>query len=75
MFNNKSPTARARRQSNRNDDAVFIGWQPTRFGVVYALYNITAADHPLNGSTVTENCLLKLNLQIPQTPPRPATTH
>ena len=35
-------------------------------GDVYALYTITAADHPSCGSTVTEKTLNKLNLQVPK---------
>jgi hypothetical protein len=53
----------------RRPDAVFIGWQPIRSGEPIALYNITAAGHPSNGSTVTDKTLMKLNLQIPGTPP------
>ena len=52
----------------RDGDAVFIGWQATRSAGALALYNITAADHPSFGSTVTENGLHKLNLQVPVTP-------
>jgi hypothetical protein len=71
MFKIRGLAARALRQSIRNEDAVFIGWQPTRSGVTFALYNITAADHPSLGSTVTDRSLLKLGLHIPQTPLRP----
>jgi hypothetical protein len=46
-------------------DAEFFGWQKTLSGERFALYNITAADHPSFGSTVTENDLHMLNLQIP----------
>ena len=58
-------------QATRNDDAVFKGWQTTRSGESFALYIITAADHPSRGSTVTDKSLLNLNLKIPQTPGRP----
>ncbi len=71
MVKNKNPTARTSRQSARNEDAVFMGWQKTDWGEVFPLYTITAAGHPSLGSTVTDKSLLKLNLQIPQTPLRP----
>lgn len=49
-------------------DAVFVGWQRTRLGEPFALYNITAAHHPSVGSTVTDKTLRKLRLHIPETP-------
>jgi hypothetical protein len=52
----------------RDEDAVFMGWQTAGGGKAVALYNVTAAGHPSFGSTVTEKSLLKLNLQVPQTP-------
>jgi hypothetical protein len=58
-------------QAPRNIDAVFAGWQTTRSGESFALYTITAADHPSRGSTVTDKSLMNLNLKIPQTPGRP----
>jgi hypothetical protein len=39
------------------------GWQLTVVGEPVPLFNIPAADHPAFGSTVSENCLHKLNLQ------------
>ena len=54
-------------------DAVFVGWQRTSLGEPFPLYNITAADHPSRGSTVTHETLQKMSLHIPQTsssPPR-----
>ncbi len=56
--------------ANTNDtsDARFIGWQETNTGDVFALYNITAADHPLRGSTVTDHGLRDMNLKVPETP-------
>jgi hypothetical protein len=51
-----------------DSDARFLGWQKTHSGEVFAFYNITAADHPLYGSTVTDDTLNKLNLQIPELP-------
>lgn len=52
--------------SGSNSDAVFLGWQKTDSGKAFALYNITAANHPLFGSTVTARTLTALNLQIPK---------
>ena len=49
-----------------DSEAVFIGWQEMYFGDVYALYTITAAGHPSRGSTVSEETLNKLNLQVPR---------
>jgi len=49
-------------------DAKFLGWQKTPSGENFALYNITAAGHPANGSTVTDRTLRHLNLQVPGTP-------
>ena len=71
MFNDRNRTARTLPQTTWKEDAVFRGWQKTSSGEVFALYNITAAGHPSLGSTVTDESLLKLNLQIPQTPLRP----
>jgi len=67
MFKMKNPSAPALRQSTQTKDAIFMGWQKTKSGEIFALYNITAAGHPSLGSTVTDKSLLKLNLQIPQT--------
>ena len=76
MFKEKNElTAGALPYSTQPEDAVFMGWQKTGSGKVFALYNITAADHPSLGSTVTNRSLLKLNLQIPQTPHRPEKEH
>jgi len=33
---------------------------------MFALYNVTAADHPSFGSTVTETGLRRLNLKVPR---------
>jgi hypothetical protein len=56
-------------ERRQNDDAVFVGWQKTPSGKVFALYNVIAESHPLHGSTVTEPTLREHNLPIPQTPP------
>ena len=55
-------------------DAIFIGWQETSWGEVFALYNITVAGHPAYGSTVTHRELRKLHLRIPESTP-PSTQH
>ncbi|MGD1046384.1 MAG: hypothetical protein ABR936_13825 [Bacteroidota bacterium] len=52
-----------------NSDAVFIGWQNTPSGEIFPLYNVTAENHPLYRSTVSDQTLRKQNLKIPQTPP------
>jgi len=71
MFKDKNPAAPMLTQRTRNEDAVFVGWQKSKSGEVFALYSITAAGHPSLGSTVTDKSLLKLNLQIPLTPIKP----
>ena len=55
-------------ESSVNMDAEFIGWQEFPSGKMYALYNVTAAKHPLYHSTVTAKTLLEHNLNIPSTP-------
>ena len=52
-----------------NSDAEFIGWQENLHGENFPLYNITATNHPLRGSTVSEKSLNELNLQVPGVPP------
>ena len=52
-----------------NSDAVFIGWQKTSSGKEFALYNVTAKNHPLYQSTVSDQTLRNQNLKIPETPP------
>ena len=56
------------RQSAADADATFRGWQSTPSGKVFALYNITSPGHPSIGSTVTEEGLHNLKLQVPDTP-------
>jgi hypothetical protein len=72
MPKGENPAVETLPESTRQKDAIFLGWQKKCSGEPFALYNITAVDHPSRGSTVTDTSLLKLNLQIPQTPPRPA---
>lgn len=50
-------------------DADFLGWQETVAGDIFPIFNITAADHPLYQSTVSEETLRKLHLRVPQMPP------
>ena len=61
-----------KRDSGKNQplasDAEFLGWQKTRSGEKFALYNVTAPGHPLFRSTVSETTLRKENLEIPPTP-------
>ena len=71
MVTDDSETSGESSLAPSNDDAVFKGWQTTRSGELFALYTITAADHPSCGSTVTDKSLRNLNLRIPQTPGRP----
>ncbi len=54
---------------DQHAQAVFIGWQWTRSGKIYPLYNVTVEGHPYFGSTVSDKTLRRLNLDIPQTPP------
>ena len=54
--------------SNSDSDAEFLGWQKTSTGKAFALYNVTAEQHPLFRSTVSENTLRNHNLEVPQTP-------
>ena len=51
-------------------DAKFIGYQKTSRGYAMPLYNITLREHPLYGSTVTEDTLQKYKLRIPPDPPK-----
>ncbi len=48
-------------------DANFVGWQETLSGKSFPLFNITAAAHPLYGSTVSDVTLRGLGLRVPQT--------
>ena len=62
------------RRTNRSaagTDAVFIGWQPSPWGGVFPLYNITRAGHPARGSTVSDRELRAMRLRIPDSPPPP----
>jgi hypothetical protein len=48
-------------------DAEFLGWQETS-RKPFALFNITHPEHPARGSTVSEETLRELNLDIPKIP-------
>jgi hypothetical protein len=65
MFNDKNPITPVQPPGDPSGDAVFIGWQGNASGVVFALYEITAAGHPALGSTVSEKGLRKLRLRVP----------
>ena len=54
--------------ASQDSDAKFIGWQQMSSGENFAFYNITAANHPSFGSTVTEESLRKLGLRVPDAP-------
>lgn len=56
--------------AGRIDAAVFLGWQQTSSGDEVPLYNVTARDHPLFGSTVSDRTLIEHELPIPVTPSR-----
>jgi hypothetical protein len=64
----KNTAAMNASQGIKDEDAVFIGWQRTSWGETFPLYNVKAANHPANGSTVTEKSLRRLHLRIPPTP-------
>ena len=51
--------------SGGNADAEFIGWQKNPYGESFALFNITAQNHPIKGSTVTAETLRRMNLTVP----------
>jgi hypothetical protein len=51
-----------------NSDAEFLGWQKTPAGKIFALYNVSAKQHPLYRSTVSEQTLRQQHLDTPPTP-------
>ncbi len=54
-------------------EAVYLGWQETKSGDLFPLYNIQKASHPSNHSTVNEQTLHSMHLRTPRTPsPFPA---
>jgi len=68
MFKENSPPDGSSPEGSQGEDAVFQGWQKTRSGEVFALFNITAPGHPALGSTVTDKTLHKLHLHVPDAP-------
>jgi len=66
MSNENNPASGSEPQNTRDEDAVFKGWQETGRGCSFPLYTITATRHPSRGSTVSEQTLRKLNLQVPE---------
>lgn len=69
--NPRSQGLESNKTNPANSDAIFLGWQKTLTAGTFALYNITAKQHPLYQSTVSEETLRKHRLQIPPTPPPP----
>lgn len=65
---NKDTSLRKKFRPTHSADAVFIGYQMTEKGKSIPLFNIIAEDHPRKGSTVSEEGLKVLNLQIPEIP-------
>ena len=65
MSSEQNPATGSEPQNTRDEDAVFKGWQETGRGSSFPLYMIMATDHPSRGSTVSEQTLRKLNLQVP----------
>jgi len=55
-----------KRSSDSDSGSVFIGWQEMPSGDVFALYNITDVNHPAYLSSVPEETLKKLKLNVPQ---------
>ena len=68
MVRDKNVAATILARSGWGEDAVFMGWQETRVGEPFALFNITAEGHPSFGSTVAEKSLRELDLQVPGAP-------
>ncbi|MBP1647608.1 MAG: hypothetical protein H6Q30_1053 [Bacteroidetes bacterium] len=69
---NQDPSSESDERFSQNDQGEhvkFLGWQKTRTGELYPLYNIMVKGHPNFGSTVSDKTLQKLNLAIPRTPP------
>jgi hypothetical protein len=68
----RNPNQKSKDPEAANSDAVFIGWQKTPTGGVFPLFNVTAINHPLYHSTVSDQTLRKQNLKIPRTPLSPS---
>ena len=52
--------------SGSDSDANFLGWRGELSGEIFPLFNITAVDHPLYQSTVSEETLRRLHLRVPR---------
>ena len=52
------------KKANSNLDALFIGWQEKITGEFFPIYMVTAAGHPLCGSSVSEKYLGEQNLRF-----------
>jgi len=63
---NREQSESHRTDGGRGNGVVFLGWQKTGSGEEIALYNVTAENHPLYGSTVTGRTLQAHNLPVPQ---------
>jgi hypothetical protein len=64
----RNPDQKLKISEDANSDAVFLGWQKTPSGEVFPIFNVTAKNHPLYHSTVSEQTLRNQNLKIPQMP-------
>jgi hypothetical protein len=62
--------AQSGQSESGHSDAEFIGWQKATGADPIALYNVTAEQHPLFRSTVSEKTLVRENLEVPPTPHR-----
>ena len=70
-FRNKYHSVPNQKNEFQSKDAQFLGWQTTEKGEKVALYNIINQKHPRHGSTVTEETLRHLKLQVPAIPAKP----
>jgi hypothetical protein len=70
-FQKKYPVVINQETEYQSKDARFLGWQATAKGEKVALFNIINQEHPRLGSTVTEETLRHLNLQVPAVPAKP----
>jgi phage/plasmid-like protein (TIGR03299 family) len=55
-----------KKPSDSDSDANFLGWRGELSGKLFPLFNITAVDHPLYQSTVSEETLCRLHLRVPR---------
>ena len=59
--------AEPKRPRGQISDANFLGWQETRSGTIFPLFNITAPGHSSYRSTVTDATLRSMRLRVPET--------